>query len=784
MHAKTSGSSGDTLTFVADRFLTRQREKAFIWNLWSRVGYKPGDRIANFRGDLPKPGSICEHNRLFNTFIFSSFDLNKGKIGQVISTLNNIKPDFLHGYPSTIVQLIRLMQNQKMKILFLPKAVFCGSEKMFPNQRKMVEDIFGCRAYTWYGHSEYAVLGGECEQATYYHLFPQYGFVEFLPTDIRNESSKKFYEIVGTGFSNWVMPFIRYKTGDYALLADSSCKCGRNYPLIEEVVGRSQEFLVDCTGNLVSATALVYQFEKIPFIEEYLFIQDCPGKVLLCVLPNQSPSAGSINEIEVKILQATQSRIQLKIELVQELPKTPSGKRLYVDQRLNLSKYLEGGWGLHELQHVSSTNDQATRSVTMIQTIQKNLPSRALKPEGKFHWLNRYLFDLKAAIFKGIVYLPNRVNFAIMSVNRRPLRVFGGQYMQYRRFLSAHYDGYDAQEQLLTAVNKAIEQFPYYRGIYGKKRITSLCEFENEIGFIDKNIILQQFSDFIHPAVNRRDYDFGTTGGTSGRPLQLIVHKNRFVVETATMHSLWERAGYRFDVRAVIRNHKLERNTDYLVNPITREVIFDGFRLNPDYFETIYTILQKHKIAFIHCYPSHAYEFALFLLHRKLDISFIKAFLSGSENIFEYQTDLIQNRLGIRFYNWYGHSEKLVLAGHCDKTNDYHIEPTYGYFELINEKNEVIRTPGAFGEIVGTSFHNPGMFFLRYRTGDYAEYVGDRCSACGSRFRLYGTFRAVGGAKNCSMKMERTSRQLRLICIRICKPLLTASSTFKNRRAN
>ena len=114
------------------------------------------------------------------------------------------------------------------------------------------------------------------------------------------------------------------------------------------------------------------------------------------------------------------------------------------------------------------------------------------------------------------------------------------------------------------------------------------------------------------------------------------------------------------------------------------------------------------------------------------EISFVK-----NQNIFDYQRDLIEKDLGIRFYNWYGHSEKLILAGYCEHTNLYHAEPTYGYFELIDENGEVIRKPGGFGEIVGTSFHNSGMPFIRYRTGDYAEYVGDECTVCGRRLPVF-----------------------------------------------
>jgi phenylacetate-CoA ligase len=338
---------------------------------------------------------------------------------------------------------------------------------------------------------------------------------------------------------------------------------------------------------------------------------------------------------------------------------------------------------------------------------------------------------IKTGLAKGITRLPTSVNLALLALNRNPNRVFGAEYARYGTFLRKHTHAYDNVPSLLESVNRALKEIDYYRERDGTREIGSLAEFEETIGFIQKEDILSHYDRFINRKVDLKEYDTGTTGGTSGRPLQFIAPKRRYVVEMATMHSLWGRAGYRFSVRGVIRNHRLQAGRDFLINPLTREVIFDGFRLTDDYFWTIYKAVQRLGIHFIHCYPSTAYEFATFIHRKGLDPSFIKAFFSGSENIFDYQRDLIQDRMKIRFYNWYGHSEKLVLAGYCAETNDYHVEPTYGYFELIDENGQVVHTPGGFGEIVGTSFHNPGMPFIRYRTGDFAEWVGDHCSRCG-----------------------------------------------------
>jgi len=332
-----------------------------------------------------------------------------------------------------------------------------------------------------------------------------------------------------------------------------------------------------------------------------------------------------------------------------------------------------------------------------------------------------------------ITSLPIQINRGLLALNRNPNRVFGSKYASYREYLRTNYHSFDNVPSLLGAVNRAIAEVEYYKERYHGNKISSLAEFEETIGFIGRDDVLANYEQFINRNVDLKDYETGTTGGTSGKPLMFIAPRERYFVELATMHSLWERAGYHFSTRAVIRNHRLHEGRNFLINPITREVIFDGFRLVDDYFSFIYDTIRRFNIRFIHCYPSTAYEFANFMQRNRLDPSFITTFLSGSENISEYQLNFIQNQMGIRFYNWYGHSEKLVLAGYCEDTDYYHVEPTYGYFELVDEDGRVVSKPGGFGEIVGSSFHNPGMPFIRYRTGDFAELVGNQCHKCGRR---------------------------------------------------
>lgn len=335
--------------------------------------------------------------------------------------------------------------------------------------------------------------------------------------------------------------------------------------------------------------------------------------------------------------------------------------------------------------------------------------------------------NLKKEIVNLFPKLPNWVNECILFINTNANLVYGKEYKKYKKKVLENWSQYNNKTDLLKILNYAIENVPYYSKY---QKVHSIQEFKKSFGFIDRNIVSEHFNELQSIKIDSNKFDLITTGGTTGKPLKVLLPKNRYIIEKATLHKLWSQVGFNHHKRAVLRNHKLPKGAVFKLNPITKEYLFDGFRIDDDYLFEVYNTIKRKNIRYVHAYPSNAYTFAKFMYNNKLDASLITAFISSSENVYDYQKDFIKNTLGLKFFTFFGHSEKIIIGGSCPGNDAYHIEPTYGYFELIDEEGNNIKEIGKVGEIVGTTLNNYGMPLIRYRTDDFAEYAGDYCESC------------------------------------------------------
>jgi phenylacetate-coenzyme A ligase PaaK-like adenylate-forming protein len=317
---RTGGTSGQPLRFTADTFTRRQKERAYLFDIWSQVGYLPYDLRVRYAGDVR--GGMVHYNRLENVWIVSPAETVDEELGRLRRWLRTLPPFFLHVYPSSLFTFIDLVGEDLFRSLPV-RGVIAASE-MFPaSEQAQFEQEFGLAIAHWYGHSEYATLAYCCRKCRGFHFYPTYGYVELLPSEV--EGCRR---VVASSFNRIGTQFVRYDTGDLALDQAGSCATD-NFPRASAIVGRSQETFVDNSGRRRSLFGYAFgDLDHDAFydqIRDIQFVQDKVGSLRIRIVTNPGAERDQIQRIfERRIPMAS-----LQFEYVSVIERSPSGKRRY-----------------------------------------------------------------------------------------------------------------------------------------------------------------------------------------------------------------------------------------------------------------------------------------------------------------------------------------------------------------------------------------------------------------------------------------------------------------------
>jgi phenylacetate-CoA ligase len=348
LYITTGGSTGVPVGFYLHKGVSRAKETAFLETIWKRGGYFDGARLALLRGYVTTEkvnGAISSYDATRDWLILSSYHLSRERLTEYLEELAAFKPDLLYVYPSSILALAEHLQNSGTPWTIPLQGILCGSERITEPQRNLIQSIFGCRAYSWYGHSERVVLAAEGRKSKHYYFLPQYGYVEFGPP-----TGDGLREVIGTSFDNFVMPLIRYRTGDYVRLVENSAaldsepaaRAPLEYPVpaAKEIAGREQEFLVSATGRKISLTA--FNMHDAIFNDLYAvqFYQERPGLAEFRYMPSPKFESSRLPQIQTGIRRKLGDDFEVTFRPVTEVEKTPAGKHQWLVSRLERDKNL------------------------------------------------------------------------------------------------------------------------------------------------------------------------------------------------------------------------------------------------------------------------------------------------------------------------------------------------------------------------------------------------------------------------------------------------------------
>jgi len=228
--------------------------------------------------------------------------------------------DIIQAYPSSIVTLAKYLEAKGEYYPGEIKSVMTSSESISLEDRRVIEERFRCKVFDLYGLFERVAAIANCEYGRY-HVLTDYSYVEFI------DSGDGRHEVVGTNFNNIYYPLIRYKTGDYVVLSkEKVCPCGRMYPLIEGICGRSTDYLLAQSGQQIGAALLSFVPKGVDGLLECQFLQKDFGSVKVLVVVNELFNGVQEFKLTANLKRCLGQNMNVVIEIVSQLIRTKSGK--------------------------------------------------------------------------------------------------------------------------------------------------------------------------------------------------------------------------------------------------------------------------------------------------------------------------------------------------------------------------------------------------------------------------------------------------------------------------
>jgi phenylacetate-CoA ligase len=313
----TTGSTGIPLRICNDR-KSQFYTDALLLYAFSEAGLKLRDRFVEISAITKQPNYLDHKFRIFRRDEISLYN----SMEKIIEMLQKYKPDAIYTFPSVLRTMSHFLDNE---VSLMPRLIFTHGETLTESCREIINSAFGTEIMNTYGSTEFNRLAFECDEHSGLHMITDCSVIDFVK-DGQNVDYGCEGEIIVTGLYNYKMPLIRYNLGDIGIPTDEECPCGRNWPLIKSIEGRSDDYLILPSGKVISPRN-INVIEGIPGIIQYRTIQERKDRFVVLIIPDKDFSSETEKKIKEKInLGCLGENINIEIRLVDEIPRERTGK--------------------------------------------------------------------------------------------------------------------------------------------------------------------------------------------------------------------------------------------------------------------------------------------------------------------------------------------------------------------------------------------------------------------------------------------------------------------------
>ena len=330
----TGGSSGEPLIF----FIGNERVSHDVAAKWRATRWWDvdiGDREIVVWGSPIELGSQdrirAVRDKLLRTELLPAFEMSEAKLDHFVATIRARRPKMLFGYPSALSHIARHAEQRGQRMDGLGISVaFVTSERLYDDQRETIGRVFGCKVANGYGGRDAGFIAHECPHGGM-HLTAEDVLVEIVDASGRVLPPGQSGEIVVTHLATKDFPFIRYRTGDVAVMSSGRCACGRGLPMLEEIQGRNTDFVVAADGTVMHGLALIYVLRDLQGVRAFKVVQHSREHTCVqLVVDDGFDRDQQTGNIVQGFQRRLGSNVRVDVDYVATIPPESSGKFRYV----------------------------------------------------------------------------------------------------------------------------------------------------------------------------------------------------------------------------------------------------------------------------------------------------------------------------------------------------------------------------------------------------------------------------------------------------------------------
>ena len=334
----TGGSSGEPLIFYMGKG-RKSHDVAAKWRATRWWDVDIGDRELVVWGSPIELGAQDRLRRLrdgiMRSHLLPAFEMSAENLDHFVDAIRDRRPAMLFGYPSSLSLIAQRAQQRNLDMRGLGiKVVFVTSEKLYDQQRAVISQVFGCPVANGYGARDAGFIAHECPAGSL-HLSAEDIVVETVRPDGKPAAPGEPGEIVVTHMATGDFPFVRYRTGDIGLLSDKTCACGRGLPVLEDVQGRTTDFVVARDGTVMHGLALIYTLRDLPGVERFRIEQVSIDQTLVQVVAGPAFERASEERIVRDFKARLGEAVDVRVDRVAAIASEASGKFRYVVSRVS-----------------------------------------------------------------------------------------------------------------------------------------------------------------------------------------------------------------------------------------------------------------------------------------------------------------------------------------------------------------------------------------------------------------------------------------------------------------